>query len=95
MIPLFKALVRPLLEYGNAVWNPNLCKYINQIENMQRQFTKRIIGMGDLNYEERLKSMKLPSLEYRRLRGELIEVYKILNNYLTVTTLQLLNAFCY
>ena len=30
-------------------------------------------------YEDRLKVLKIPSLSYRRVRGDLIEVYKIIN----------------
>ena len=80
MIPLFKALVRPILEYGNVVWSPYLKKHINEIESVQRRFTKKIIGLSDLEYEDRLRKLRLPSLEYRRLQGDMIEVYKILQN---------------
>ena len=76
MVPLFKALVRPILEYANAVWCPFLKKDKDKVEKVQRRFTKRIKGMNELSYEERLKALKLPSLQYRRLRGDLIEVYK-------------------
>ena len=77
MVPLFKAIIRPVLEYGNAVWQPSKRKFINQIETIQRHFTKCIIGMKDLDYPERLKALNLPSLEFRRLRGDLIEMYKM------------------
>ena len=86
MILLFKALVRPIIEYGNVVWSPYLRKYIDQIEDVQRRFTKKIIGLTDMNYGERLVQLKLPSLEYRRLRGDLIEVYKILHSMYDVCT---------
>jgi hypothetical protein len=33
--------------------------------------------MKDLTYEERLRKLKLPSLRYRRLRGDMIETFKI------------------
>ena len=36
MVPLFKALVRPILEYGNVVWCPYRIKDINAIEDVQR-----------------------------------------------------------
>ena len=47
--------------------------------------------MFKLSYEERLFRLKLPSLEYRRLRGDFIETFKILNNiYDPLTTCSLL-----
>ena len=36
--------------------------------------------LRDLSYEDRLKSLKLPTLAYRRVRGDMIETYKILNS---------------
>ena len=81
MVPLFKALVRPILEYGNVVWKPSKRKHINQLESIKRHFTKCVVGMREKGYEERLKELRLPSLEYRRLRGDMIETYKITHNY--------------
>ena len=81
MVPLYKTLIRPILEYANAVWSPHLRKYIDSIEGVQRRFTKNIIGMGDMDYEKRLKCLNLPSLEYRRIRGDMIEVFKIMHEY--------------
>jgi hypothetical protein len=80
MIPLFKSLVRPILEYGNVAWAPYLRKYIDLLEGVQRRFTKKVIGMSNLEYSDRLEALHLPSLEYRRLRGDLIEVYKMLHD---------------
>ena len=37
--------------------------------------------MSQLNYGERLKALKLPTLAYRRLRGNLIETFKIIHGY--------------
>ena len=91
MTSLFKALVRPILEYAVAVWCPYKKKHINEIEKVQRQFTKHIKGLRKLSYPDRLSKLKLPSLEYRRLRGDLIEVYKILHKiYDPLTTHSLL-----
>ena len=76
---LFKALVRPHLEYAQPVWSPYLKKHQQIIENVQRRSTKLIPGFKTLSYEERLQKLKLPTLKYRRLRGDMIEVYKILH----------------
>ena len=81
LVPLFKTLIRPILEYANPVWNNNHRKCIDQIENVQRRFTKYIYQVKDLSYEDRLKTLKLPSLEYRRFRGDLIETFKIANEF--------------
>ena len=80
-ICLFKAFVRPQLEYANAVWNPHKFKDINAIENVQRRATKLIPNLNNLTYTERLQKLKLPTLVYRRTRGDMIETYKILHNY--------------
>ena len=91
MVPLFKAMVRPILEYANCVWAPYLKKDVNALESIQRHFTKKIVGLNGLSYKERLTILKLPSLSYRRLRGDLIETYKIVNSiYDPVTTQSLL-----
>ena len=77
MVPLFKALVRPHLEYANAVWSPYKKKDIKRIEQIQKDFTRKIEGLNGLDYSERLRKLNLPSLEFRRIRGDLIETYKI------------------
>ena len=72
--------VRPLLEYASVVWNPSLKKHIDQIERVQRQFSKRIPALADLPFLRRLERLNLESLERRRLNFDLCYYYKILNN---------------
>ena len=55
-------------------------KRIIAIENVQRRATKELPGMRNFTYIERLKLLKLPPLSYRRLRGDMIEVFKIIHN---------------
>ena len=76
---LYKALVRTHLEYANQAWNPYLKKDKITIENVQRRTTKLIPGIRKYSYSKRLQILKLPTLEYRRKRGRMIEVFKILN----------------
>ena len=78
-LPLYKALVRSGLEYGEAIWSPYKMKDIEKIEGVQRRATKVIPGLGDKTYEERLRILKLPTLRHRRLRGDMIETYKIIH----------------
>ena len=49
------------------------------IENVQRRATKMIPKIGNLEPIEWLKIRKLPCLTYRRLKGDMIEVYKLTN----------------
>ena len=81
IIPLYKAIVRPHLEYCIQAWNPHLRKDVDMLEKIQRRATKLIPGLRDLTYEERLNECGLTTLETRRLRGDQIEVFKILNGY--------------
>ena len=78
---IFKGLVRPILEYAAPVWSPRTIKYKEILENVQRSATRMIPGCGDLSYPERLRKLKLPTLGYRRIRGDMIQVYKIMNGF--------------
>jgi hypothetical protein len=79
MLTLYRSTVLPLLEMCCQLWSPVAVGQIRKIEAIQRTFTTRIAGMGNLNYWERLATLKLYSLERRRERYTLIYVWKILN----------------
>ena len=80
MITLFKSIILPRLEYGSQLWSPHLKHMINNIERVQRTFTKYITGMYDLSYEERLKALSLYSLQRRRDRYMIIYIWKIIES---------------
>ena len=79
IVPLYIAIFRPRLEYCIQVWSPYRKKDIDMLEKYRA--TKLIPGLRDLRYEERLKECRLTTLETRRLKGDQIEVLKILNGY--------------
>jgi hypothetical protein len=78
VVNAFKVYVRPILEYNFSIWSPSLKQLIESLEKVQRRFTKRIVGMYNLTYLQRLICLGLESLELRRLRADLLLVYKIL-----------------
>ena len=79
LIRLYKSLVRPHLEYSIAAWSPHYIKDKDLLERIQRRFTRMIPTMRSLSYEERLAETGLWTLEDRRVRADLIEVYKIMH----------------
>ena len=80
MLPVYKTLIRPHLEYCVQLWNPvpehGNWSLILKLEGVQRRFTRMIDGVGLLPYSERLETLKLTTLIERRARGDLIEVFK-------------------
>jgi len=77
---LYKTFVRPHLEYCASIWSPHLARDIDTLEKVQRRATKLVPSISTLSYELRLNALNLYSLYCRRQRGDLIEVYKILND---------------
>ena len=84
-LTLYKSIVRPHLEYGSNIWTTIYKKESIALENVQRRATKLVPGIRHLCYSERLRKLGIPSLQYRRVRSDLVEVYKIINGVDVVT----------
>ena len=81
IVRLYKVLlVRLRLEFCVQAWCPYLRKDIAITERVQRRATKLTEGLSDMSYSERLSRTGLISMEKRRVRGDLIQEFKILRS---------------
>ena len=84
IVKLFKSLVRPHLDYCSQAWRPHLQKDKDVLERVQRRASRMIEECKGMGYEERLRVLKLTTLETRRRRADLVELFKIMNGLVNV-----------
>nr|VZI45770.1 unnamed protein product [Spirometra erinaceieuropaei] len=75
---VFRTFVRPQLEFAIQAWRPWTAKDLSILERVQRRATKLVAGQGSLPYATRLANLHLFPLSYRQLRGDLIQVFRII-----------------
>ena len=69
------------MPYGSSVWSPfKLCD-IKLIEGVQRRATRLSRDLRNEPYNIRLSTLGLPTLQFRRDRADMLQVFKILNRY--------------
>jgi len=76
---VYKSFIRPHLEYCVQSWNPHFLKDEEVLEKVQKRATKCVKGLKGKKYPERLQILGLTTLKRRRIRGDLIETFKILS----------------
>ena len=72
-------MLRSHLDYAVSIWSPHHKAIIEDIEKVQKRATKMVYSCKKMSYTERLQFLSLPTLAYRRIRGDMIEVFNILN----------------
>ena len=80
---LLKQIVVSNMEYCCPLWSPTERSKIEKIESVQRFFTRHIDGMNGPHrpcYSERLRRLKIYSLERRRERFIVLYIFKVLKN---------------
>ena len=77
MMTLYNSFVRSRLEYCCPLWSPYLVQDITKLESVQRSFTSKIMGLQEMNYWERLRQLRLYSLQRRRERYTIIHLWKV------------------
>ena len=80
MLTLWKTLVLPILDYCSQLWCPVRTGLIQEIEDIQKSFTRKIRCGKYGDYWERLNFYGLYSLQRRRERYRIIYTWKILEN---------------
>jgi hypothetical protein len=80
----FVTYVRPILEYCSSVWSPYCLKDTRKIEAVQKTFTKRLNGLRDLSYGQRLLALSADTLECRRIKSDLKMYYSIIHNLVDI-----------
>jgi len=78
MLTLWKSLVIPIVDYCSQLWSPSKVGAIQQIEEIQQSFTRKIRGNYKHDYWQRLQEYHLYSLQRRRERYRIIYTWKIL-----------------
>jgi len=73
----FLVHVRPVVEYNSIIWSPATVRDIDSLESVQRRFTKRLPGLKNINYYDRLERLNVATLELRHLRADLLWCYKV------------------
>lgn len=86
MMLLFNALVRNRLEYCSTVWNPYYANAVEQVERVQRKFTRMFyykfnLGFPRPTYPDRLKRLRMYTLESRRLINDELMLYKLIHGH--------------
>lgn len=82
IIKLYFTYVRSRLEYCSSIWNPHYEKYKDQIEKVQRKFTRMMyyrFQWSKPEYNARLEKLKMQSLETRRLQLDEMLLFKIIH----------------
>ena len=77
LLRLYKCMVRPLLDYASITWNPYTVGNILRVERVQKRACRLIPSMCHLHYREQLAELGMLSLRARRIRYQLITIFKM------------------
>ena len=78
LLVTYKTYIRPHLECCIQAWLPHLMKDIQCLERVQKSATNLIPALKKYSYTDRLKRLGLTTLQTRRVRGDMIQAYKIM-----------------
>ena len=85
LLKMYKTIVRPHVEYCASIWSPFYKKDKDTIERVQHRLTHLFKELRRLPYNDRLSELGLWSLEERRNRVDLVDVFKIITGQSSIT----------
>jgi hypothetical protein len=80
LMRVYKTYILPVLNYASPIWSPHLRQEVDELEAIQRKFTKRLEGQSQCTYGRRLHNLSLLSLESQRLHADLLTVHRLRHN---------------
>ena len=78
---IYPTFVRPHIEYGVQVWNPQTKIEIKNLEKLQKKSIDLATDLKNLSYEEKLDKLELTTHKLRRKRGDFIQIFKKIKNF--------------
>ena len=87
LVNLFKTYIRPIIEYNTSTWSPHTQHDIQAAESVQRSFTRKLCQRANVkynDYNDRLTKLALETLQSRRIKNDLILLFKILHHLVDV-----------
>ena len=78
---LYPVYIRPHLEFAAPVWNALSKEDLKKLETFQRKVTRYATDLNGLDYAQRLEALKITTIKDRRIRGDLIQYFKIKNGH--------------
>ena len=78
-VGLYKQYVRPHLEYCAQAWSPWTEQDKGILESVQERAIRMVSGLSGKTYAEKLAELNIQSLEERRIRGDMIQTWKIIH----------------
>lgn len=83
---IYNSYLRPHIDYCAQLWWPFMQGDLQSLEKLQRKATKKVLGLRNVPYEDRLTILNMTSLSQRRQKYDMIEVYKIMNGYTDINS---------
>ena len=81
---LYMAYVRPILDYASVIWNPSAVGLEDDIERIQRCFSKSINFINSVLYDECLNFLGMETLMVRRRHADLRFTYTVLHKIINI-----------